>query len=289
MLAKKVARNALYNSSAILVRNISGIVITIFLARALGHVNFGIYSLTISIALLLLSLTDFGINQTVIRYVSDALGKNNILLVRGYAQELGKIKFVLTVIVSVSLFLLSDVLSTSVFHKPTLSLPLKVISGFILFYPISGFLIGVFNGFNDFKANFVQSVTYEFFRAATIIALVSLGYSVIGVILGFVVASLASLLSLTIMLLKKYKTYVIGKAEKIDIRRVLKFTGYLTVGGIAWTVFAYVDSVMIGIFMPAEYVGYYRASYTVIGAVAGILSLPAVLFPVFVQLEGRDL
>jgi len=289
VLAKKVARNALYNSSAILVRNISGIVITIFLARALGHVNFGIYSLTISIALLLLSLTDFGINQTVIRYVSDALGKNNILLVRGYAQELGKIKFVLTVIVSVSLFLLSDVLSTSVFHKPTLSLPLKIISGFILFYPISGFLIGVFNGFNDFKANFVQSVTYEFFRAATIIALVSLGYSVIGAIFGFVVASLASLLSLTIMLLKKYKTYVIGKAEKIDIRRVLKFTGYLTVGGIAWTVFAYVDSVMIGIFMPAEYVGYYRASYTVIGAVAGILSLPAVLFPVFVQLEGRDL
>lgn len=70
---------------------------------------------------------------------------------------------------------------------------------------------------------------------------------------------------------------------------MLRFTGYLTIGGIASIVFTYVDSVMIGIFMPAEYVGYYRASYTVIGAVAGILSLPLALFPVFVQLEGDDL
>ncbi|AKG91241.1 Membrane protein involved in the export of O-antigen and teichoic acid [Geoglobus ahangari] len=286
-MAKKVAKNALYNSSAILIGNISGIIITVFLARALGPVDFGIYSLTISIALLIISLTDFGINQTVIRYVSDAIGKREISLARGYIRELGKIKAILAVIVSASLVLLSDILSTNVFHKPDLSLPLKVVSGFVLFYPISGFLIGIFNGLNDFRANFVKSSTYEFFRATTIITLVTLGYSVVGAIFGFVVASLASLLSLAILLLKKYKTYVIGKAEKIDILRVLRFTGYLTISGIAWTVFTYVDSVMIGTFLPAEYVGYYRASYTIIGAVAGILSLPVVLFPVFVQL-GRD-
>lgn len=289
MLVKKVARNAVYNSSAILVGNISGIIITIFLTRTLGDVNFGVYSLATSIALLVMALTDMGINQTVVRYVSDALGKNDVLLVRGYIRELGKVKFVLTIVISISLFLLSDTLSTNVFHKPSLSLPLKVMSGFVLFYSLSGFFIGVFNGLNDFKANFVKSVIYEFSRVTTTITLVILGYSVIGAIFGFVIASLASLSCLVIILLKKYNTYIVGKAKKIDIRRVFKFTGYLTVGSIAWTVFAYVDSVMIGIFLPAEYVGYYRASYTVIGAVAGVLSLPAVLFPVFVQLEGENL
>jgi len=44
---------------------------------------------------------------------------------------------------------------------------------------------------------------------------------------------------------------------------------------------------MIGMFLPAEEVGYYRASYNIVGAIAGLLSIPSVMFPVFVQLEVR--
>ncbi len=54
-------------------------------------------------------------------------------------------------------------------------------------------------------------------------------------------------------------------------------------------VFAYVDSVMIGMFLPAEEIGYYRAAYNIVSAVSGLVSIPAVMFPVFVQLEERDL
>ena len=46
---------------------------------------------------------------------------------------------------------------------------------------------------------------------------------------------------------------------------------------------------MIGILLPVEYVGYYRSAYNIVGAIAGFVSIPAVLFPVFVQLEGKDL
>ncbi len=46
---------------------------------------------------------------------------------------------------------------------------------------------------------------------------------------------------------------------------------------------------MIGMFLPAEDVGYYRASYNIVGAISGLVSIPAVMFPVFVQLEGQDL
>lgn len=57
----------------------------------------------------------------------------------------------------------------------------------------------------------MKSVTYEFFRATTII---TLGYSVAGAIFGFVIASLASLLTLIILLLRKYRSYVTGRAKK---------------------------------------------------------------------------
>lgn len=289
MLARRVARNAVYNSSATLIGNVSGLIITIFLARALGPENFGIYSLSISIAFLVLAFTDLGINQTLVRYVSDALSKGNLPLVRGYIRELGKLKLILTGATSLTILLLSDFLAEYAFHNEAMATPLKIVSAFVLLHPISGFLVGIFNGLNDFRANLVKSITYEFFRATSIIVLVSIGYSIIGALLGFIIATLVSIMALMLLLLRQYRRYIFGLAEKIDMKRVIRFTGYLTIGSIAWTVFAYVDSVMIGMFMPAEYVGYYRASYSVISAVAGILSLPAVLFPVFVQLEGRDL
>jgi stage V sporulation protein B len=41
--------------------------------------------------------------------------------------------------------------------------------------------------------------------------------------------------------------------------------------------------------LPAEYIGFYRASYNIVVAIAGLTSITGVLFPVFTQLEGGDL
>jgi len=46
---------------------------------------------------------------------------------------------------------------------------------------------------------------------------------------------------------------------------------------------------MIGMFLPAEDVGYYRAAYNIVSAISGLISIPAVMFPVFVQIEEENL
>lgn len=131
MLARKVLRNSVYNSMSVLVGNISGLVITIYLARALKPELFGIYSLAISVAFFLLTFTDLGINATVVRYGAHAVGKGDYALFRGYVYSIGKLKIALTLAVSTGLFVFSDVVSIKVFGKPALSTPLKIISGYI--------------------------------------------------------------------------------------------------------------------------------------------------------------
>ncbi|WP_456327589.1 oligosaccharide flippase family protein [Archaeoglobus sp.] len=261
MLAKRVFRNVVYNSSSALIANVVGVVVTIYVARALKPELFGIYSLALSIAFLLLTFTDLGINSTLVRYVAHAYGLKDYELVRGYIRSLSKLKVLLVLIVSITLFASSDVLSIYVFHKPLLSNPLKVISLYTLFFSLLGFINSIFNAFNDFKANLVRALTYEFSRLFFIILFVSIGLSVVGALLGFVIASFFALIVLLVLLLKKYGDFVFGRAKPIDWRRIVRFTSYLTIGSITWVVFAYVDSVMIGMFLPAEEVGYYRASY----------------------------
>ncbi len=289
MLAKRVFRNILYNSSSVLIANVVGVVVTIYVARALKSELFGIYSLALSIAFLLLTFTDLGINTTLIRYVAHAYGLKDYELVRGYIRSLSKLKVVLVIFTSLLLFTTSDVLSVYVFHKPMLSMPLKVMSAFVLFFSLLGFINSIFNAFNDFKANLIRALTYEFSRLFFIILFVSIGLSVVGALLGFVIASFLALIALLILLLKNYRGFIFGKVKSINWRKVVRFTSYLTIGSITWVVFAYVDSVMIGMFLPAREVGYYRASYNIVGAISGLVSIPSVMFPVFVQLEGRDL
>ena len=289
MLARKIFRNIIYNSSSVLIANVVGVVVTIYVARALKPELFGIYSLALSIAFLLLTFTDLGVNTTLIRYVAHSYGLKDYELVRSYIRSLSKLKVLLAFIVSIMLFASSDVLSIYVFHKPLLSDPLKVTSLFVLFFSISGFVNAIFNAFNDFKANLVKSLVYEFSRLFFIILFVFIGLSVVGALVGFVIASFLALTVLLILLLKNYGSFVFGSVKSIEWMRVVRFTSYLTVGSITWVVFAYVDSVMIGMFLLAEDVGYYRTSYNIVGAITGLVSIPAVLFPVFVQLEGQDL
>ncbi|MDW7989895.1 MAG: polysaccharide biosynthesis C-terminal domain-containing protein, partial [Archaeoglobaceae archaeon] len=42
-------------------------------------------------------------------------------------------------------------------------------------------------------------------------------------------------------------------------------------------------------FLTAEDVAYYRAGFSIISAIAGLIAIPSVLLPVFVKLEGDDL
>ena len=162
MLAKKVFRNVIYNSSSVFIGNVVEVIVTIYVARALKPELFGIYSLALSIAFLLLTFTDLGVNATLIRNVAHAYGLGDYELVRGYIRGLSKLRVLLVLVVSIILFASSDVLSIYVFHKSLLSDPLKITSLFILFFSFSGFLNAIFNAFNNFKANSVKSAVLFF-------------------------------------------------------------------------------------------------------------------------------
>lgn len=287
MLAKQVFRNFVYNSSSLLIGNISGLIVSIYLAKALKPELFGIYSLVLSLAFLMLTLTDLGINAATTRYVADAYIKKDFDTLRGYIKNLAFLKLILSAFASILILISAEFVSIYFFAKPELYEPLVFSSAFVFFYSLAGYLNSIYNAFNDFKANLIRSIIYETSKLLFVVILVYAGLEVVGAILGLITASLASLLVLLVYS-KKYK-FLYGKVKKIHLFRVVKFTGYLTIGSITWIFFAYVDSIMIGYFLPAEAVGYYRAAFSIISAVSGLISVTTVLFPVFVELEGKRL
>lgn len=288
-LARKVIKNSVYNSSGVLIGNVAGIILTVILARLLLPELFGIYHLALAVGLLLFTFTDFGINGTLTRYVADALGRNDETLARSYFVYLGKIKLVLGLLFSLLIFSLAKPLAFHVFNKPSLFLPLEIIAVFVFLNALLSFTNSAFEAFKEFKYNTIRSSIYEGLRLILIPLFVILGYSVGGALAGLCLSILGAFLVLFYFLAKKHTFLLKGEVKRIDRKRILRFLSFLTIGSISGVVFVYVDSIMLGILMAAEYVGFYRASYSIVIAIVGLASIAGVLFPVFTQLEGDDL
>jgi stage V sporulation protein B len=288
-LAKKVLKNSLYNSSRVLVSGVGGLIFSIILARLLHPELFGIYQLALSVGYLLLTFTDFGINGTIVRYVSYALGNKDEKLARSYFKFLFKLKIAFTVVFSSFLAIFAKALANYIFHNPAIFLPLEITAIFLFLWSILDFLDYTFTALQEFKYPTIRHSLYEGSRLVVVPFLLLLGFSVSGALVGLCLALLAPLLVLFYALKRKGPFLLRGAAVSIERKRILRFLGYLSFGSIAGVVFVYVDSIMLGIFMPIEYVGFYRAGYNLVFALTGLVTITTVLFPIFTQIEGAEL
>jgi len=289
-LAKKVLKNALFNSSSIILRGLGGLIFSIVLARLLHPEFFGVYHLSLSVAFIFLTFTDLGVNRTMVRYVSYALGKGNIILARSFLRYLFKIKFLLTFFPSIALILLSEPLAIYVFHESELILPLGITGIFLFFFSFLDFISAAFESLQEFKYIAIKQLAYEGLKLIIVPPLILLGYSAYGALAGLTMAVILTLLILLIFSLKRHPYLLKGDIIRIEKRKVLRFLGYLTFSTlIAGLFFHHIDAVMLGILMGSEDVGYYRAAFNIVVAFMGLLSATTILFPVFTQLEGDEL
>ena len=286
-LARRVAKNTFYNVSALIIGNVSGLFLTIFLARILKPEQFGIYSLALSIAMLATSLSSLGIDGAVVRYTAYYVGINDIESVRGCLRHLMKIRVILSIIVSSSLIILSKALA-EFFGDSRLTIPF-VISGFItLFYSLMGFFDSFFKGLQRFEYSFLKQIVYEASRWVFVIPLATM-YLAVGALTGFSIASAVAFTVLFIIFVLRYIHFVKGSYKRVT-GRVNAFIGYMTIAGLSGLIYAYVDTVMIGYLLNTVDVGYYKAAYTIVFAVIGLISsMSNVLLPTFTQMSKKDI
>ncbi len=176
---------------------------------------------------------------------------------------------------------------SAVFRNPSLEMPLMITSIFVFFASFTGFFNAFFVALQEFRFVFLKQLVYEISRWVFVIPL-SIFFLAAGAIGGVALAYFVTLLLLATILFRDYRDYVFGEAESKD-RRVQGFMGFMTIARISVIIYSYVDSLMIGYFLTATDVGYYRAAYTIVFAIVGLLSMTDVLLPVFTQLEGKDL
>ena len=289
-LKERIIRNSFWAFASSFASRLGALIFTIILARFLLPERFGVYSLVLSTAMIFYTFADLGINSTMIRYVSHALCKDK-KKVSSYYRYLLKLKFLLTTAVSALLLILAYPLAFYVFKNPESFLPFLVASIYIFIMSFDSFYTSMFYIAEKVKYISIRELLSQILRILLVLAvfyLVAASYQVVGIFASLALMSLLMLL-FVFYYIRKFIPEIFAKPKEeieIDKLKLLRFASYLTIAGISGTLFSYVDSVMLGIFLKAEFIGYYRAAFSLVnGVMAFILAPTAILLPFFTKLR----
>lgn len=289
-LSKLAVKNSYYNFAASIILKLGGLVFTIIIARLLLPELFGIYALAMSIVTIFMIFTDFGVNETFLRYFSESLGEKNKKKARRFFQYLIKIKFILVFFAILFILILSKFLSYNLYEKPGLFYPLIFSSLFILMESFKGFFATIFLATKNLKPIPFLELLHQIIKisfSVFAVLIFSTNFKISGLILAFSLAGFIHLIFLFLIPYKKDKSLFVGEKEEIDKRKVKKFLGFMSLASLSLVFFGSIDTLMLGKFVDAEYIAYYRVALSLVLTISGAFSLSGVLLPIFTQINKK--
>ena len=290
---KKIAtKNAVFNTSTKIISKIGSLIFTIIIARTLLPELFGIYSIILSIALNAITFTDLGIDATIVRYFSEAMGQNKIEKARSYFRYLAKIKIKITFIIITLILLFSKIIANQIFNKPALFYPIIFSTLYILTNSIYGIFLGILYATNDLKKIPIIEMlnqTLKIIFSIIIITILSTNLKVSGIFLAYALSLFGAGILVLKTIIKKNKKLIIGKISKIEKLRIKKYLSYMSIASISLIFFGAIDTIMLGLFVSAKFIGLYKAALSLVLAIAVFPAISSSLLPIFTQIDNRKL
>jgi len=284
----QLIKNSLWGIINSVINRVGGFILIILISRMLMPEGFGRYSLAMTIALFFIAFSDLGINQTLIRYVSLEIDKNN-KKASSYFKYLFKIKFFLTLAASLILFLGAYLLSLYVFKDSSLFFPLLMLSIYVFFLSLSDFLESLFFIRKNVKYLSIKEFLSILFKVTCIILIwffISPGLK-----LNWIFVSLACfsiLVFLFIFSLSKKKYFLLFNQKKIPVntKDLSRFLLSVNIKNISLLIFSNITIILLGIFLTSEFVGYYTSSWALVSGIISLLfSFSYVFLPVFTNVK----
>jgi len=291
-------KNSIYQIAKTTVAKIGSLLFTIILARILMPELFGLYSLVLATIIMISSFFNIGIETTMVRFISKSLGEGKKSKAKGHFTYLFKLKIVLIIFSASLLFLLSKFLANNYYNKP-IFLALLAGSFYLLCIGLIGFFTNLFQSFNDFKPLFFQEIFFQVLKFV-IVPLITL-YAIknfasqelilFTIIFSLSLVYLASLIFISIFAFKKMNFLHIKqkKLTKKEKSKTNKFILIVFSTSLSGFFFAYIDMIMLGHFVLAEFIGFYQAAKAILSSLIPLITFSAVFFPIFSRIKGEQL
>tara|TARA_Y100000034_G_scaffold136098_1_gene210781 strand:+ start:2601 stop:4208 length:1608 start_codon:yes stop_codon:yes gene_type:complete len=256
---KKIAKGAGIIFGGMFLSKVFLFVYRILIAR-MGVEVYGLFSLSLSILEVLLTIAFLGLDTGIIRYFSYYKAKHDMARAKGVAYFSLKITFFVSLFLTAVLFIFSNEISIYLFHDFGLSSILKIVIFSLPINVLISILFSLMRANQDVKQAVYSRFIFEnFSRLALTIILLLLGFKILGVAVAYVIS-----MALTLILIFYYvRRDILSKFKDVKLinpstNKLLGYSLPLIFNEITVMIFLWVDIFMIGIFLDARSVGIYN-------------------------------
>jgi O-antigen/teichoic acid export membrane protein len=290
-LVSKIIKGSKWNLLTSVINKLGALIFTILLARFLLPERYGLFSIVFSTVTIFFTFADLGVNQALIRYLSHSLSKDRKKII-AYYHYLFKVKLILTFITALVLLILAYPIAFFLFKNKNLFFPLLISAGYLFVLSLESFYSSIFYSIEKVNYLGIKEVISQISKILLcffVFYFIASSYQIIGIFLTLILSSIL-LICFSLYYLNKLLPELRNKSkESLDKKRIRRFIGYTTIASISAVFFSYIDSILLAFFLSPDYVGYYRASFSLVNGIIGLLAFPnIVLLALFTKSDKTE-
>jgi len=279
-IAKRAAKNTLWNFFGNNITKVLTLFLTIFIARFFTEIEFGKLSFALSFTGLFIILIDLGTRLLLVREI--ASDKKNA---SSYLTNVLAIKITSSVIV---FGLISMLINWLNYPQDTIA-AVYIGAMIIIFESLSNSLRSVFQAFEKQEYTALTKVIRVVLRFSLTLPLLFAGFKLVPVLSAYL---LVQIVNFIVMLVIANKKFIRIDLRLIEKNRMLDFVkrGFPFLLSSAFVmVYFRIDITMLSLMSGDAAVGWYNAAYTLIDALTSIpIALNAALLPILVVLYKKN-
>jgi O-antigen/teichoic acid export membrane protein len=256
----------------------------ILIIRYTTKEEFGLYSLLVAIVGIFSVISTLGLQEGVARYIAVFTGEGKRKETKGITGDAIVIASISGLCGFFLLLFFSGIFSRYIFYKPDLQIPLKIISFFIPFSVMVSVMGGMMRGHNIFNLKVYADVGQPLFFLVFLGILFAAGFSFTRIIYAYVLSMVIIFFIAGYYTLKKVGVNLFALRFSGRKKELLKFSLPVLAVSLLGVVLGWTDTLMLGRYTRAAYVGVYNVSISL----ARLLTFPlsAITF-VFMPIAGE--
>lgn len=265
-------------------------VFQIVIAKNLGVELFGLFFLGFAIFKVLSIISELGLPNGIIRYVSIYRGVNDTERTKGIIVLSLKSALVAGATVGIILFVLSGVFSIHFLDKRELVSVLKFFAVILPFSTVTTILVFSTQGFKIIKYKmYVREFLEPLFRIIFVVFVFSLGMKLQGVLSAYLCVAVLSIIIAYYYLKKIFPEIADKNVPSIyETKRLFGFSWPLLFVNFIGNLLLWTDTLMLGLFMaPAEIGIYGVAQRTALLCCVFVTSFNSIFAPIIADLYSR--
>jgi O-antigen/teichoic acid export membrane protein len=290
-LKRRFIRGTFWGFLASLINKFGGLLFAIILARYLMPESYGIYITVLSTAMIFSSFTDLGINTTAVRYLSASIKKSPASLNSLYRYVFWW-KILLSSAVSLLLIILAYPMSYYVFGNPDMVQLFFFASFYVLIYSINNFYSKIFYAMEKINYISIKETIIQISRTLLAFLLfytVSSQFNLVGVFILLIIVYMGATGYLLIKMRQIFPNIFKKTKFDVDRKKIRNFVMFSSIAGLSSIFFSYTDAVILGIFLPSEYVAYYKTAFALVLGIVGLIGAPtSLLLPILAKTNRED-